>query len=169
MELMIVVAIAAVLSTAAIYGITRYVRAAKTSEATYMIGAIKTAQESYRSEVFTYLSVSTSLSTYYPHNKVPTGEKHHWQNPSHTDFARWAELNVSTNSPVLFGYATTAGLAGVSPPQPGDLERGMEWPNPPGEPWYIVKAVVDQDGDGTPSVFVGSSFTAEIYSEREGQ
>jgi hypothetical protein len=39
------------------------------------------------------------------------------------------------------------------------------WPNPPVEPWYVVQAVGDPDGDGVQTLFVGSSFTGELYTE----
>ena len=65
-ELMVVVAVVAILGTLAVCSVRKYILASKTSEATEMIGAIKTAQEQYRAETFAYKDVSkvNSLSGY---------------------------------------------------------------------------------------------------------
>ena len=60
-ELMAVVVMVAVLATLAVYGVRKYVFAAKASEAFTMINAIKAAEEAYRDETFVYLNVSGSL------------------------------------------------------------------------------------------------------------
>ncbi|HEY3234195.1 MAG TPA: type II secretion system protein [Polyangiaceae bacterium] len=169
-EMMVVVVIAGVLVTLAVFGVRRYLYAAKTSEAIQMIGSIKAHQESYKDETFHYLDVSSGVDAYYPMEVKPGKKKYAWVNPGHPNYAKWEELGISTNSPVQFGYVTKAGAAADTVPQPGEgVSQTMGWPSPAGEPWYWVKAVGDQDGNGVYSGYVGSSFVSEIYFEREGE
>ena len=169
-EMMLVVIIAGVLGTLGVYGVRRYVYAAKTSEALHMINSIKGAQETYLDATFTYLDVSQSkLSGLYPMDEPPGKKKYSWFNSNHVDSDRWRELGVTTNHPVQFGYAVIAGDETKTVPQPGGLVATINFPSPPGRWWYVVKAVGDQDGDGEQSVYVGSSFTSEIYGENESE
>jgi type IV pilus assembly protein PilA len=166
-ELLVVVVMVGVLATLATIGVRKYIFAAKTSEAINMIGSIKAAQEAYKDETFSYLDVSEgNLGAFYPMEK-PGRTKHHWVEPSHPHAARWGALGISANSAVQFGYACVAGGAGDAIPDPGTIAP-MTWP-PAKEPWYVVKAVADQNDDGTQSVYVSSSFTTEIYVENEGE
>ena len=57
-ELMTVVAMVAILALIAVVSYRKFLLSSKTSEATYMVGAIRSAEESYRAETLTYLSVS---------------------------------------------------------------------------------------------------------------
>lgn len=166
-EMMVVVVIVGILATLAVIGVRKYILASKSNEAIHMIGSIKSAQEAYKSETFQYLNVSTSgLTSYYPQS--PAQIKSNWNNPSHTDFARWNTLGVEASGPVQFGYATTAGVGG-SPTDPG-LTSGFKYPDVGnGEPWYVVRASSDFDGDSTLSVYLSSSQTSEIYFEGEGE
>ena len=53
----------------------------------------------------------------------------------------------------------------------GDISIG-NWPSSGsayGEPWYVVKAVADLTAGGShQTVYVGSSFTNQIFSAHEG-
>ena len=163
-EVLITVVIVGILATLATVGVRRYIFSAKTHEAIHMIGNIKTAQESFKDETFRYLSVSTNLNTPYP--GAPGKVKYAWWNPSHANYAKWRMLGAETNAPVQYGYATIAGSGGTVP-QPGTAKT-MPWPTT-SEQWYLVTARADLDGDGTKSIYVGSSFTAEIYSENDDE
>ena len=169
-ELLAVVVIVAVLATLATFGLRKYVFASKTAEAFYMIGAIKSAQEAYRDETFTYLAITPAgdflnATGAYPQGEMPGRKKWSWDNSNGPDHAAWQRLGVRTNHPVLYGYTCLVGDANTAPPQPF-LNRTVTWPTPTG-PWYVVRAIADKDGDGQPSIFVGSSFTTEIWSENE--
>lgn len=167
-EMMVVVVIVGILATLAVIGVRKYILASKSNEAIHMIGSIKSAQESYKAETFQYLNVSqqSGLTSYYP--RAPGEFKSAWNNPSHGDFARWNELGVDSSGPVQFGYATTAGIGG-SPTDPG-LSSGFKYPDVGNsEPWYVVRASSDFDGDSTLSVYLSSSQTSEIYFEGEGE
>lgn len=163
-ELMVVVAMVSVLALLAVYGVRKYVFASKAAEPIYMIGLIKTAQEAWREEFNVYYSPSASIDTYYP-NTAPKNVKSHWVNDAHPDYPKWKHMGVNTPNPVLFGYASVGGTAAVSPPALGTLQTFTF--DPKGEPWFVVKAVGDQNNDGVKSIFIGSSFTQEIYAENE--
>ena len=59
-ELMAVVVITGILATLATYGVRKYIFSTKTAEAIHMIGSIKGAEESYRSEMSTPYSPGAS-------------------------------------------------------------------------------------------------------------
>jgi prepilin-type N-terminal cleavage/methylation domain-containing protein len=164
-ELMVVVAIVAALSTLAVYGVRKYVFASKAAEPVYMIGQIKTAQESWREEFHAYYDVSTTIDNYYP--ATPKDFKRHWVNTAHPDYAKWNHLGVTTSNPVHFGYAVKAGGPSENPPSPGTTQA-FNWPAT-SEPWYVIKSVGDLNANGTFSKFVGSSFTSEVFAENDGE
>jgi type IV pilus assembly protein PilA len=165
-ELMVVVAMVAVLAVLAVYGVRKYVMAAKSTEPVYMIGLIQTAQEAWREEFHAYADVSATIDTYYPQT-TPNNKKANWVNPAHPDATKWATLGVETPNPVQFDYATKAGSPGAGIPALGTVQA-WTFPNN-GEPWYVVKAVGDRNEDGNYAIFIGSSFTHEIYGEKEAE
>lgn len=165
-ELMAVVIIVGVLATIATYGVRKYVFAAKTHEAVQMIGSIKAAQESYKDETFSYLNVSGDLNTLYP---MATPGKTKWQWGGGTDAVanNWRRLGVTAAAPVQFGYATVAGTGTQAPAAPQGITIAG-WPSEAqGQPWYVVRAVGDTDGDGSMVVFASASFTGQIFSNEE--
>jgi type IV pilus assembly protein PilA len=164
-EMMVVVVIVGVLATLAVYGVRKYIYAAKTHEATWVIKDIKEGQESFKRETHTYLNVSGDLDTLYP-NAVPGKQKTQWGGGTGPVPENWRTLQVSYNEPVQFGYACVAGGAGGTVPQP--MSKAIDWPSP-AAPWYVVRAVGNLDDDDKQSVFVGSSFTSEIWTENEGE
>jgi type IV pilus assembly protein PilA len=168
-ELMIVVAIVSVLAAIAVFAVQRYLFAAKSSEAINMIGSIKSAQEAYKDETFTYLDVTGDIDSFYPQSPVGKREKVMWGGDG-PGAGNWKTLGVTTNQPVQYGYACVAGAAGTSPPSVGTTPE-TTWPSTDAitGPWYVVKAIGDQDGDSEESIFVGSSFTTEIYVEKEAE
>jgi type IV pilus assembly protein PilA len=167
-EVLTVVVIVGVLATLAVYGVRKYVFASKSSEAMTMITSIKANQEAFKDETFAYLNVSQGdLTSLYP-NKNPGRSKMAWRNPSHSDFARWQQLGVDANGPVAFGYAVAAGVANTAPAAV-TTERALNYPATSTEPWYVVVARADHDGDGVRSLVVSSSFTREVYVEKEDE
>ncbi|MEZ4232694.1 MAG: type II secretion system protein [Polyangiaceae bacterium] len=167
-EMMVVVVIVGILATLAVIGVRKYILASKSNEAIHMIGSIKAAQEAYKAETFQYLKVSDKIDDFYPRD--PGEYKSAWNNPSHADFDKWNTLGVEAGGPVQFGYACVAGVGGTDAP-PTDLGTTATVPIPTasGEPWYVVRASSDFDGDGTDSVYISSNSTSEIYFEGEGE
>ena len=171
---MIVVAIIAILAGLAIYGVRKYILAAKTSEATEMIGAIKTAQEQYRAETFAYKDISgagalADYNTFYPTTTLAVlkgGKKMAWGGGTDAIANGWRELGVAAAAPVMYIYGCAAGPGSVAPADPG-ITIGNYPTAATGQPWYLIKAVGDLDGDGNAGTWVGTSVTAEIFHDKQ--
>jgi type IV pilus assembly protein PilA len=162
---MVVVAIVGVLATLATVGYRRYIASSKVSEAIYMVGSIRAAEESYRAETLQYLT--TNWPDLYPMAK-PTKVKYAWDTGT-AAATPWKQLGVQPDGPVYFGYKVQAGAPGGTP-LPPDTATKPKWPEQTTEPWYVVEAVGDLDGDGvTFSYVVGSSFTGDLYIENQGE
>lgn len=167
-ELMITVVIMAVLAMVAVYGVTRYIAQSKTSEATEMINKIKSAEEGYRGDHDAYLDVTGDLATFYPTNSAPGQVKVGWGGGAIG--TRFEAMGFSVSGPVLFQYACSAGTATEVPDSVGsDITIG-NWPAAAiDQPWYAVKAVADLRKGGYKTVYVGASFTSQIFSAHEGE
>jgi prepilin-type N-terminal cleavage/methylation domain-containing protein len=166
-ELLTVVAIVGVLATIGLVSYRKFITSSKTSEAIYMIGAIRSAEESYRAETLSYLNVTASFDKFYPADDVGA-KKSAWDSPSHADYARWRQLGARSDGPVYYGYKVAAGVAGGTVPALTGLATPPTWATPT-EPWYVVFARGDVDGNGIFSYVAGSSFTSEIYVENQGE
>jgi type IV pilus assembly protein PilA len=157
-----------VLAALAVVGYRKYVHSARTGDARAIVASIRISEESHRAETLSYLSCSSNLQDYYPGNPIGNNPpvKRHFRQPTHADWGQWSILNVTSDSPTYFGFAVVAGDAGGTPPAP-DTQTDPTFPTPTTEPWYVVQATGDLDGDGTPSYFVSSSFSGEIYLEND--
>lgn len=128
LELMTVVAIVGVLATLGLVAYRKFIASAKSSEAIYMVGAIRAAEESYRAETLTYLNVTAAFDKFYPHAAtVPGNMKLAWDAPTHPDYAAWRQLGARPDGPVYYGYKVAAGLAGAVPPAL-DIAASPTWP-----------------------------------------
>lgn len=171
MELMIVVAIVSVLATLAIYGVNKYVLSSKASEATEVIASIKIAEELYQQETFVYLDVSDgSFDNLHP-TATPGKSKHDFAgNGDDAEVAtRFRELGVETSGGVYFSYGVVAGRSGDAFPELPTDKQDFNFPAAATEPFYVVLAKGDLDGDGTFSYLLSHSLTNEIYMENEGE
>ena len=131
-ELMIVVAIIAILAALAVYGVRRYVLVAKTSEATEIINQTRAAEEAYKDETFTYLAISANLDALYPIPKEELGTKKvQWGGGE--EATDWRRLGVTPNAPVEFGYACVAATGGSLPTS--GIPSALNYPASPGGPW----------------------------------
>lgn len=169
-ELMVVVAIVGVLATIGITLFRKHVDSSRSIEAINMIQSIRAAHERWRAETQRYLRVSTSLTSYYPRNS-PTQERVPWSNSGHADDARWQRLNVTTVGQVQCVYATVAGGVGS---RLNDEALGMfDGPLPefgnPVEPWYLIHAKADMDGDSNSALYLATSLNGEVYVENDGE
>ena len=172
---MIVVVIVAILGTLATIGVRKYILASKSAEATEMIAAIKVAQEQYKAETFGYKDISkvnkldssgTTYPTFYP-STAPLGRnKMAWGGGTDDIANGWRELGVSAAAPVMYIYGCAAG-PGTLPPAPPGITIGNYPTAATGQPWYLIKAVGDLDGDGDVGTWVGTSVTAEIFHDKE--
>jgi type IV pilus assembly protein PilA len=161
-ELMIVVAIIGVLAALAIFGVNRYLKSAKTSEAKNSIGRIsRSAQEAYERE--TSLSQIVTLGTESAAAShalcdaavavpvaVPLGKKYAPNNAAGVDFnsgtasAGWKCLRFEVNDPMYYQYDYTKTayrtITGLTSPT---LANGFQ-----------AIATGDLDGDTVTSNFV---------------
>jgi prepilin-type N-terminal cleavage/methylation domain-containing protein len=176
-ELMITVAIVGILAALATWGVSRYVRLSKSSEATHMIGAFKAAQETYKSDMFSYLDVAgengaISAASYYPAKK-PAKVARSWLEVSGSESPvglRVKQLGVVADAPVWFVYACAAGSGTQAPAGPQLNDAVENWPaQATGQPWYVVSARGDLNGDGVESRLTSASFTTQIFTENEGE
>jgi type IV pilus assembly protein PilA len=158
-ELMIVVAIIGVLAALAIFGVSRYLKSAKTSEAKNSIGRIsRSAQEAYEretapSEVITpgQNSAATSRSLCGAANRVPaaapSGTKYIPNNAANTDFnsgdatTGWKCLRFEINDPMYYAYDYKLGDAFTGAPAVGATG-------------FQTAAIGNLDGDADTSLFV---------------
>jgi Tfp pilus assembly protein PilE len=163
---MTVVVIVGVLAMIGLVAYRKFVLSSKTSEAIYMVGAIRSAEESFRAETLTYLNVTAGFAKYYP-KESPDNYKTAWGAPG-DDLARWMQLGARPDGPVYYGYKCAAGNAGDTPPTLTDLASPPTWATTTG-PWYVILAKGDVNANGIASYVSGSSFTGEIYVENEGE
>lgn len=170
-ELLIVVAMIGVLAALALAGYRKYIYGAGTSEATAMLGSVRTAQAAYKSEALAYLSVSEGgITDLYPRAAADLDDrKFGWGADSgNSTSANWKILNATPDGAVRFGYSCIAGLPGTTPPNASGFgEPNPNWANAYGggdapEPWFVALAVGDRDDDGQYAVLASSSFSSEI-------
>jgi type IV pilus assembly protein PilA len=181
-ELMIVVVIIALLGALATYGVRKYILASKSSEAIEMIGAIRAAQEAYKAETFGYKDISgvnklDDYSTYYPATAPLKRTKMAWGGGTGDVANGWRELGVTASAPVLYIYGCAAGGGTVAPAKPcamgwehvkGEPEPLAGYPTvATGQPWYLIQAAADLDGDGDNSCFGASSLAPEIFHDND--
>jgi prepilin-type N-terminal cleavage/methylation domain-containing protein len=169
-EMMIVVAIVGVLSVLAVVGYRKLVRSSHVSEATGMVQNIRVAQEGYHSETQQYAWVSNDLQSFYP--AAPKFETVTMWGAACTNCKiPWSALPVHVDGPVMFGYATIAGVAGAAIPAVPNVAN-LTLPGTTTTDWYIVAADGDLDGDATEpnnTHVVGVSWSNQIYVDHEGQ
>lgn len=168
-EVMIVVAIVGILSTLAIYGVTRYIRSAQSSEAYAVINAIRGAQDVYRQDTMKYLDVSDgNYSNTHPAGN-PGAFKTSWAGGSTTAANRFRELGVELDTATYFTFACVAVDPGGAVPSPPTTKKSFGFPQQVSEPVYVVVAKGNIDGDSTFSYMLSHSMTNEIYTENEGE
>jgi type II secretory pathway pseudopilin PulG len=174
-DIMATVLIVGILSVLAVAALAKQVRSAKAVEVGGMMQSIRAAQEAWRSENMTYLNVSAQGS-WYPVDPGVSGngtQKRNFYFPSttvnHIDNANWLRLSPKASGPVQFGYLVNAGLPGTAMRAPEfTIAGGFTWPTAT-EPWYVIQAKGDLDGDGEGSFHMMSSLNNELFSLNEGE
>lgn len=168
-EVLAVVAIVGILAALAMFGFRKYLHAASASEAKNIMQGIHLGEQIYRQDNLGYLSCSASMTAYFPH-ATPDDKKWSWIMTSHPDWPQWERLGIKTDQ-VKLVYVVMAGPPGTAPDAVPEMTNGPAWPAASDvlEPWFVVHAIGDVDGDGVHSSFVSSSFNHEIYSENEDE
>jgi prepilin-type N-terminal cleavage/methylation domain-containing protein len=168
-ELMVVVAIVAVLALVGVTLFRRWVYHSRSVEAMAMVQSIRTAQERWRAETGAYLDTSTTISTWYP-MASPGKTLYEWHQVGHADYARWQLLNPTISGPVQFGYATKAGAPFSAMAMPSSNSKPT-WPATTDitQPWFVIQAMGDTDENGVNAYYVASSLNGEVFKEAEGE
>lgn len=168
-ELMIVVVVVGVLSTLAIYGVSRYIRSAQSTEAYGIINAIRGAQDIYRQDTMKYLDVSQgSYANTHPAG-APGAFKTSWAGGTTATANRFRELGVELDTATYYTFACVAVSPGASVPAPPTAKQNFGFPNQVSEPVYVIVAKANIDGDSTFSYIVSHSLANELYIENEGE
>ena len=153
------VVIVTILGGVAMVGYHRYRSAARLSEATSMVSAIRAAQSEYRGEMGVYANVSSGTTAFYP-SRSPGPFKTAWGAPCDTctDPYAWERLKVHAPGPVMYGYSTIAGIGGIV----------VNLANP-SDPFYVVTAHGDTDGDGVACDVVGNSESNQLVITNDSE
>jgi type IV pilus assembly protein PilA len=163
-ELMVTVAIIGVLAMLAIVGYSKWIRSAKTAEATSVISGIKGQQDTYRAETLKYLDCAgtKSLAVHYP-SGTPGAKKQTFDTSAcggDVVCQSFRKLNVTADKQVYYVYSCAAGAAdGTNVTGNGGRIYGVA-----NDTWNIVRAVGDLNGDSKQSIYESSSFDSTVWS-----
>jgi type IV pilus assembly protein PilA len=174
-EMMITVAIVGVLATIGVVAYRRKVTSSKVTEATQMIENIRMAQDAYRAELGSYADVSASITSYYP-AASPARFTTAWGGACGASCranTEWSILTVQPHGPVQFGYATVAGTSASTPAIKGVSftvnGTSVDLSALNGQPWYVVSAACDTDGNGVPVTLYSTSAGSDVMIDKEGE
>jgi prepilin-type N-terminal cleavage/methylation domain-containing protein len=166
-ELMAVVAITGILATLGIATLRQRAFASNVTSAKIVVRTIVAAEEHYRAENQVYLNVSSpGNSGWYP--QVPgKNAKYSFLATAHVDNPQWKRLGADIRQPVTFGFKANADLPGATPV----LDNELASTTLPAivEPWYLVQARADADGDGVGCMVAAASWSPEIFSINDGE
>ncbi len=167
------VVIMGVLAMIGINSFRLQVNQSKSKEAVAMMKSIAVAQEKFKTHHPTYLDVSDSLTEFYPSPTPGNGTdkvviRPFWGWDGHGDYQNWVRLDPKAPLEVRYVYATTAGLPYTAPDAltEGDI-AGFSWPATATihNPWYVIQAIGDLNGDGVNHLLITTSFADRIYEE----
>jgi type IV pilus assembly protein PilA len=189
-EVSLTVVIIGILAAVALVGFVRYRRRARMAEATNLVTAIKAEQQAYKSERGVFATVSNDVDSFYP-AASPGAFKTEWGGPCSNcvDANGWEKLPVKPPEPVMYGYAAIAGVGDelktwLGTGGPGPLKFGPPSapaaPPPPSasadcstieptEPFFVIKAKGDTDGDGVASTVLALSCSNDLIVTNEGE
>lgn len=179
-ELATVVVIVGVLAVLGVVGYRRHLNTARMAEATDMSAAIRKGQEAYKAERGIYADVSNNLSSFYPSTSPGRTSKMWGGTCSNCKVPAegWTPLNIHPSGPVVFGYATTAGIGGgnftgqAKPSGAGvELNAAFSSAGPLGttDPFFVSVAWGDADGNGIPCIVTAFSFSSTLLVQSEGE
>jgi prepilin-type N-terminal cleavage/methylation domain-containing protein len=168
-ELMAVVAITGILAA---LGVTMFHKRAFASDvvsAKVVVKTIVAAEEHYRAENQLYYNVSSPGDAgFYPQN-IQSNHKHSFSDPGHPDTGNWQTLAPDIRQPVSFGFKANAGLPTDTPTYDDELSTISIPANVVVEPWYLIEARADADGNGIGCMVAATSWTPEVFSVNDGE
>jgi type IV pilus assembly protein PilA len=176
-ELAVVVVIVGVLAVIGLVGYSKYRASARMTEATNMTTGIRGAQEAYKAERGVYASVSNDVSSFYPAT-APGKFVTAWGGACATCVSAdaWKRINVTPHGPVMFGYATVAGVGAALGGAGKPTGSGGDIATPSAaavtalgttSPFYVTVAWGDSDADGHPAIVVSYSVSNQIFVQQE--
>jgi prepilin-type N-terminal cleavage/methylation domain-containing protein len=168
-ELMAVVAITGVLATVAIAALRHRVFASDATSAKVVVKSIVAAEEHYRAENQLYYDVSSSgTAGWYPSGTIgPNNKMSFWRGTSDAETVKWHTLAPDIRQNVSFGFKVNAGLPTETPKYEDDL---ASIPLPAiSEPWYLIQARADSNGNGIYCMVATASWTPEVFSVNDGE
>jgi type IV pilus assembly protein PilA len=179
-EMMIVVAIVSILAMLAVVGYRKLIMSAHTTEATQMVQSIRTAQEAYHAETQTYVSTAANLTAtaglyppWNPAHKTGWGAGIAGTCPALPAFSLncWSALPIHVDSAVMFSYGTIGGVAGNLgfPAVPTINGATITLPTAAPADWYFISAMGDTDNNGTSCTVIGTSFTNDLFVDKDGE
>jgi len=174
---MAVVAIMGVLAALAIRAFHQRAFQSDAASAKVVMKAIAVAEEQYRAENKVYLNVSsTGDPGWYPEKSItPNTRRNFWRSPpdgggGDAETVKWQALAPDIRERVMFGFKANAGLPTVLPSTYLEAGSGVTLPTAaPVEPWYLIQARADADGDSTASFLAAASWAPEIAVVNEGE
>jgi prepilin-type N-terminal cleavage/methylation domain-containing protein len=164
-ELMIVVAIVAILAAVVIPMFTSEAKKVKAkTEVNAMFTELSVKEERRKSELDSYLAVANCLPA------AVSGQEQA-VDPSCTGSAAWMALGIiSPSTKLRCNYEVVVGTKAVAPTATAFV--GATYVVPAGccaTSWYMMHATCDQDGDGVLSHYVTASFDARLQITNEGE
>jgi Tfp pilus assembly protein PilE len=168
---MAVIAIMGILAAIAVTAFHRRAFQSDVAQAKVVIKAIAIAEEHYRAENQVYFDVRTS---WYPQPTIPPNTKvSFWKTQPDggspdTATAAWAVLAPDIREMVNFSFIASAGLPDTAPSVA--TGSGITLPaNVAVEPWYLIQARADADGDATYCYVAVASWSPEVAVTNEGE
>jgi prepilin-type N-terminal cleavage/methylation domain-containing protein len=167
-ELMTVVLITGVLATIGISLVRGHMNAAKANRALTGLQAIRVAEEAFRAQNGQYIDCSPGDTPRWFPMEVPGKIKYEWHQSDHADWPRWQALGVANDADgTQYGFLVNAGNPGGTYPKLYTTGQ-VTLPASP-DPWFVIQAKGDLDGNGVFMQAVASSFTNDVYVERESE
>ncbi|HTQ02669.1 MAG TPA: prepilin-type N-terminal cleavage/methylation domain-containing protein [Polyangiaceae bacterium] len=167
-ELMAVVAITGILATIGIAALRNRTLASDATSAKVVVKAIVAAEEHYRAENQLYYDVSSPGDAgWYPQKDIPKNAKLSFWSTTSADTAKWHTLAPDIRQNVSFAFKANAGLP-TDTPKYEDALATIPLPAIV-EPWYLIQARVDADGNGIACMVAAASWTPEVFSVNDGE
>jgi prepilin-type N-terminal cleavage/methylation domain-containing protein len=170
-ELMAVVAIMGVLAALALTAFHKRALQSDAAKGKILVRAITAAEERYRAENQVYLDVSQNAGWYPSSIIAKNSTRSFWKEApdASTDplTVRWATLGPDIRQEVEFVFMANAGLPTTAPTL---ATTAITLPaNVAVEPWYVVQARADADGDGIYSYIAAASWSPNVLSVDDGE
>lgn len=176
------VVVVGVLAVIGVIAYRRYIATARTSEATQLTTAIRAAQEAHKSESGLYAAVSNDTSSFYP-AIAPGSFRTEWGAPCTNcaggDTDAWRKLSIHPAGPVMYGYASVAGVGGPSlsstpPPAAAAMAMASSISDAAAtlkatDPYYVTVAWGDSNADGNPCIVLSYSTSNQVVVQSEGE